>query len=96
MAAEDRIDTHNIYVEESGHFVSIRVNPRLYRKDIIMRAADDLIHNEHLSVDAIIDGDPEKEIIAKFIPREGKKTKEDLLKIAHRFNSLLIASSGKG
>ncbi len=93
---EECIDTHNIYVEKNGNFVSIRVNPRLYRKDIIMRAADDLMHEKD-KVDAILDGDPDKEIIVKFIPRGGsKKSNEELLDIAHKFNSLLIASSGKG
>ena len=96
MTAENYIDTHNIYVDKEGKFVSIRVNPRLYRKDIIMRAADDLLHNEKMKVDAIVDGDPEKEIIAKFIPRDRTADADELLRIAHRFNSLLIASSGKG
>ncbi len=92
----DSIDTHNIYVDKNGKFVSIRVNPRLYRKDIIMRAADDLIHNENLDVDAIVDGDPETEIIVKFIPRESKRNPDDLQRLANKFNSLLVASSGKG
>jgi hypothetical protein len=94
--ADERIDTHNIYVDKNGRFVCIRVNPKLYRKDVIMRAADDLLHGEKMKLDAIIDGDPETEILAKFIPRGGKTSEEELLEIAHRFNSLLVASCGKG
>ena len=93
---EDRIDTGNIYVDAEGCFVSIRVNPRLYRKHIIMRAADDLLHNEKERIDAIVDGDPETEIIVKFIPKKGRESREELLRIAHSFNSLLISTSGKG
>lgn len=93
---DDNIDTHNIYVDKEGRFVCIRVNPKLYRKDVIMRAADDLLHREKMGLDAIIDGDPETEILAKFIPRGEKIDREELLKVAHRFNSLLIASCGKG
>jgi len=93
---KDRIDTDNIYVDEEGCFVSIRVNPRLYKKHVIMRAADDLLHKEKDKIDAIITGDPETEIIAKFIPKTGKESKEELLRIAYSFNSLLITASGKG
>jgi hypothetical protein len=94
MAAE--MDTHNIYLDERGGFVSIRVNPKLYRKHVIMRAAEDLLHKEKQKIDAIVDGDPETEIIVKFIPKEGKESRDNLLRIAHSFNSLLISTSGKG
>lgn len=93
---DEHLDTHNIYVDKEGRFVCIRVNPKLYRKDVIMRAADDLLHREKLELDAIIDGDPETEILAKFIPRGNRLDEEELLNIAHRFNSLLVASCGKG
>jgi hypothetical protein len=94
--ADECIDTNNIYVEKEGCFVSIRVNPRLYRKHVIMRAADDLLHQEKEKIDAIIDGDIETEIIVKFIPKKGRENPEELLRIAHSFNSLLITASGKG
>ncbi len=92
---EERIDTNNIYVDERGVFVSIRVNPKLYKKHVIMRAADDLLHEEK-DIDVVITGDPETEIIVKFIPKEGRGSKEELLRIAYSFNSLLVATSGKG
>ncbi|OYT41320.1 MAG: hypothetical protein B6U86_02555 [Candidatus Altiarchaeales archaeon ex4484_43] len=91
----DKIDTDNIYVNEEGMFVSIRVNPKLYKKHVIMRAADDLLHKEK-NIDVIVNGDPEVEIIVKFIPKEGRKSKEELLRIAYSFNSLLVTTFGKG
>ncbi|RLI93346.1 MAG: hypothetical protein DRO89_00205 [Candidatus Altiarchaeales archaeon] len=92
----DKIDTDNIYVNEEGMFVSIRVNPKLYKKHIIMRAADDILHKEKNKIDVIVNGDPEVEIIVKFIPKEGRKSKEELLRIAYSFNSLLVTTFGKG
>ncbi len=88
------IDTHNVYVDKDRAFVSVRVNPRLYRKHVIMGAADDLLHKEKRMY-LIIDGDPESEVVVKFIPKE-PMSKEELLKVAYAFNSLLVMMSGKG
>ncbi|RLI91995.1 MAG: hypothetical protein DRO65_00645 [Candidatus Altiarchaeales archaeon] len=96
MEEESDFSGDNIWVDPNGRFVVIRINPRLYKTHVIMRAADDLIHAEKDKYDVILDGDPEKEIIAKFIPREGKVEKEELMRIAYRFNTLLVKCSGKG
>jgi len=87
---EERIDTGNIYVNEEENSIAIRVNPRLYKPHFIMNAAHDLTETAgYQHTDVVINGDPEKEIVVKFIPME-KKTGEELLKIAYQFNTLLV------
>jgi UPF0288 family protein (methanogenesis marker protein 3) len=87
--------TNNITVDEDGKYVSIRVNPRLYKVHVIMRAADNLLHEMENQIEAVIDGDPEKEMVVKFIPN-ARLDREKLLKLAYRFNTLLVSASGKG
>ncbi|OYT54787.1 MAG: hypothetical protein B6U72_01590 [Candidatus Altiarchaeales archaeon ex4484_2] len=91
----DDFDIYNVKVDPQGRFVVIRINPRLYKQHIIMRAADDLIHG-HKDYDVIIDGDPDTEIKAKFIPKSRKATREELLSVAYRFNTILVSCCGKG
>jgi len=88
-------DIHNVKVDPQGKYVIIRINPRLYKQHVIMRAADDLIHGRK-DYDVIIDGDPETEIKAKFIPKSGEATRDELLKVAYRFNTILVSCCGKG
>ncbi len=92
---DEEFDTHNVRVDSEGKFVVIRINPRLYKHHIIMRAADDLIHQEK-NFDVIVDGDPEKEIRAKFIPKTGEVSSDELLRVAYKFNTLLVTCCGKG
>lgn len=96
MSDREKLDTHNIYVDLDHRFVSIRINPRIYRMHVIMRAADELLHDEKGEIDVIVDGDPESEIIAKFIPKARNLDDEELRRLAYRFNTKLIACSGKG
>jgi len=87
---DERIDTANIYVNEEENSVAIKVNPKLYKTHFVMNAAHDLTEtagSQH--TDVVISGDPEKEIIVKFIPRQ-KKAREELLKIAHEFSTVLV------
>ncbi|HEX55456.1 MAG: hypothetical protein DRO90_01605 [Candidatus Altiarchaeales archaeon] len=91
MSDED-LNTNNITIDESGKSVTVRVNPKLYKVHVIMRAADELIDDNHI----IINGDPEKSIIVKFISKKDEVTREELLKTAYEFNTLLVAISGKG
>ncbi len=92
---DNNINEDNVSVDENDRFVVIRINPKLYKQHVIMRAADDLIHQEK-NFDVIIDGDPEKEIRAKFIPRVKNIGKEELLRVAYKFNTLLVTCCGKG
>ncbi|OYT26504.1 MAG: hypothetical protein B6U97_03745 [Candidatus Altiarchaeales archaeon ex4484_96] len=91
----NKLDTDNVRVDPMGRFVVIRINAKLYKQHIIMRAADDLIHAQK-NYDVIIDGNPESEIKAKFIPKTKDATKDDLLKVAYKFNTLLVSCCGKG
>lgn len=84
----ERIDTQNIFIEESQNFVAIRVNTRLYRVHSIMNAADEFMDEANF----IIDGEPEKEIIVKFIPKK-KYSQAQLADLAHRFCTLIVTFS---
>ena len=86
----DKINTDNIYVEESENYVAIKVNTRLFKVPSIMNAADDFLEESNF----IIDGDPEKEIIVKFVPKK-KYSKQQLSDVAHRFCTLLVQYSSK-
>ncbi|HDI72762.1 MAG: hypothetical protein DRO76_01065 [Candidatus Altiarchaeales archaeon] len=86
---DDKIDTQNIYIDPEKKFVTIRVNPRIYKIHTIMNAADEFIETAEL----VIDGDPEKEIIVKMIPKKKDLTEEELLEYAYKFNTYLISHS---
>lgn len=83
----DKIDTDNIYIDPERKFVAIRVNPRLYKIHTIMNAADEFLDVAEL----VINGDPEKEIIVKVIPKKKDLTKEELQEYAYKFNTFLIS-----
>lgn len=83
-----KIDTDNVYIDEEENYVAIKVNTRLYRVHSIMNAADEFLEEANF----IIDGEPEKEIIVKFIPKK-KMSKEQLAEIANRFCTTLVAFS---
>jgi len=86
--AGEKLDTGNIYIDEEENYVAIRVNTRLYRVHSIMNAADEFLEESNF----IIDGDPEKEIIVKFVPKR-KLSREQLADLAHRFCTLLVEFS---
>lgn len=96
MSYDNAFDTNNVHVDAENRFVSIRVNPQIYKMHVIMRAAEELLHDEKRKIDMIVDGDPEKEIIAKFIPKDKDVGEEGLLRLAYKFNTRLISCSGKG
>lgn len=81
----DRIDTDNVYVDEAGNYVAVKVNTRIYKIHAIMNAADEFLEESNF----IIDGDPEKDIIVKFVPKR-KLSKEQLADLANRFCTLLV------
>ena len=83
-----KIDTDNVYIDEEENYVAIKVNTRLYRVHSIMNAADEFLEEANF----IIDGEPEKEIIVKFIPKK-KLSREQLAEIANRFCTTLVAFS---
>jgi hypothetical protein len=83
----DKIDTGNIYVDPEKKFVTIRVNPRLYKIHIIMNAADEFLE----TAEFVIDGDPEKEIIVKIIPKKKDLTEDELMEYAYKFNTQLVS-----
>ena len=62
-AVKCKIDTNNISVNPETRSVAIRINPKIYKLHVIMNAVDDFLEKSEF----IIDGDPEKEIIVKFI-----------------------------
>ena len=86
----ERIDTDNIYIDEADNYVAVKVNTRIYKIHSIMNAADEFLEESNF----IIDGDPEKEIIVKFVPKK-KFTKVQLADLAHRFCTLLVSFSSK-
>lgn len=81
----EKINTDNIYVDEAENYVAVKVNTKLYKIPAIMNAADDFLEEANF----IIDGDPEKIIIVKFVPKR-KYTKHQLEDIANRFCTLLV------
>ena len=84
----DRIDTNNIYIDEDENFVAVRVNTKIYRIYSIMNAADEFLEESNF----IIDGDPEKEIIVKFVPKK-RLNRTQLGEMAQRFCTLLVSFS---
>ncbi len=84
----DRIDTDNIYVDEDENFVAVRVNTRIYKMHAIMNAADEFLEESNF----VIDGDPEKEIIVKFVPKR-RLNRTQLEEVANRFCTLLVSFS---
>ncbi|MEA3255379.1 MAG: hypothetical protein U9Q22_06045 [Candidatus Altiarchaeota archaeon] len=87
----DKIDTDNIYVDPEKRFVSIRVNPRLYKIHTIMNSADEFLEVAEI----VVDGDPEKEIIVKIIPNKKDVTEKELLQYAYKFNTYLISHTAR-
>jgi hypothetical protein len=84
----DRIDTNNIYIDEDENFVAVRVNTKIYKIYSIMNAADEFLEESNF----IIDGDPEKEIIVKFVPKK-RLNRTQLGEMAQRFCTLLVSFS---
>lgn len=88
---KDEIDTHNIYVDPEKKFVSIRVNPRIYKIHTIMNSADEFLEVAEI----VVDGDPETKIVVKIIPNKEDLTEEELLQYAYKFNTYLISHTAR-
>ncbi|HIE33798.1 MAG TPA: hypothetical protein EYP86_01500 [Candidatus Altiarchaeales archaeon] len=88
---EKDLNCHNICVNEEEKSVVVRVNPKIYKVHIIMRAAEELMEDSHI----VVDGDPETSIVVKFISKKKDITRDELLQIAYKFNTSLVAMSGK-
>ena len=86
----EKINTDNIYVDEAENYVAVKVNTHLFKVPAIMNAADDFLEESNF----IIDGEPDKEIIVKFIPKR-RYNKQQLSDVAHRFCTLLVTYSSK-
>ena len=91
MKEEEDLNCHNIHVNEEEKSVVVKVNPRIYKVHIIMRAAEELMEDNHI----VVDGDPETSILVKFISKNSDVKRDELLKIAYKFNTSLVAMSGK-
>ena len=72
----------NFEVDKGRNIVLISVNPRVYPLNVIFSASY-LIMNQAF---AIIDGDPESEIVVSLRPRKGQKLEE----LARNFNDQLL------
>jgi len=86
----ERLDTDNMYVDEAENYVAVKVNTKIFKIHSIMNAADEFLEESNF----IIDGDPEKEIIVKFVPKK-KFAKAQLADLANRFCTLLVSFSSK-
>ncbi len=84
----EKIDTDNIYIDEEENFVAVKVNTKLYRIHAIMNAADEFLEESNF----IVDGDPDKEIIVKFVPKR-RFSRQQLADLAHKFCTLLVTFS---
>ena len=85
--SDNSIDTQNIHLDPDKKFVTIRVNPRLYKIHTIMNAADEFLE----TAEFVIDGDPEKEIVVKIIPRKKDLSEDELMQYAYKFNTQLVS-----
>ena len=84
----EKLDTDNIYIDEEENFVAIKVSTKLYRVHAIMNAADEFLEESNF----IVDGDPDKEIIVKFVPKR-RFNRQQLADLAHKFCTLLVTFS---
>jgi hypothetical protein len=84
----EKLDTDNIYIDEGENYVAIRVNTRIYKIHSIMNAADEFLEESNF----IVDGDPEKDIIVKFVPKR-RFNRQQLADLAHKFCTLLVTFS---